>query len=70
MSREPARLGAALLAVWGVIIACLGWAGVDVPAEVTGAVTILLGIVAGEVVRSQVTPVADPRDDGDPLSPA
>lgn len=69
LNREPARLGAALLAVWGVIIASLGWAGVDVPAEVTGAVTILLGIIAGEAVRSQVTPVADPHDDGDPPSP-
>lgn len=68
---EPARLGAALLAVWGVVIACLAWAGVAVPAEVTGAVTILLGIIAGELVRSQVTPIADPHaDNGMALVPA
>lgn len=70
--REPTRLAAILLASWGVIVACLGWAGIDVPAEVSGAVTALLALLGGEAVRSRVwSPasvedlgVLDPDEDG------
>lgn len=70
--REPARLASLAFAVWGLVLACLAWAGVEVPGEVAGAVTAVLGVVFGEAVRSQVWApatvedlgVLDPDEDG------
>jgi hypothetical protein len=70
--REPVRIAAIAVAVWGVAVACLAWAGISVPGEVTGAVTALLALLGGEAARSRAWApasvedlgVLDPDEDG------
>lgn len=73
MNREPVRI------LWVVVVALgavLGVGGVAdyIPDRVLfwlGVLFAVLTAVVGEMVRSRVTPLADPRDNqGRPLAPA
>lgn len=53
---------AAAAAVTTIIFWCLGFAGVEAPAEIQGAVTTLLVLIAGWLVPSPVIE-AEPEDE-------
>jgi hypothetical protein len=73
MTREPVRIIGILTTVIIAILTALGQEGVisdEVVTNLTNLIVILAPIIAAEIARRLVTPVADPQNnDGVPLIP-
>lgn len=61
MKTEPVMtIGAAVAAIWALVLALFGWAGLPVPAEVQAAMVPAV-LAAAWLTRNLVTPVWRPR---------